>query len=127
MRGATMLLAVPCASASISCELCSAGATRAAGSKSNATICQARTRSTARHEAEAARRDPIRASSCEAAVVVPEAGVNEWEPTTIIHNDPPYDPATATGRAAAHTAEYMPVRRVQLLAAASTHAKARRR
>jgi site-specific DNA-adenine methylase len=58
---------------------------------------------------------------------VPEAGVNEWEPTTIIHNDPPYDPATATGRAAAHTAEYMPVRRVQLLAAASTHAKARRR
>jgi hypothetical protein len=84
------------------------------------------TASTARHEAEAARRDPIHASSCEAAVVVPEAGINEWEPTATIHNDPPYDPATATGRAA-HTAEYMPVRRVQLLHAASTHAKARRR
>ena len=69
---------------------------------------------------------PVRASSCEAAVVVPEAGINEWEPTATIHNDPPYDPATATGRAA-HTAEYMPVRRVQLLHAASTHAKARRR
>ena len=126
MRGATILMAAACASASTSCELCSAGATCAAGSKSNAATCQARTRSTARHEAEATRRDPIRASSCEAAIGVPEAGINEWEPAATIHNDPSYDPATATGRAA-HTAEYMPIRRVQLLHAASTHAKARRR
>ena len=85
-------------------------------------------RSKARHEA-AARRDPIRASSCEAAVVGPEAGINVWGATVIsptIHNDPPSNPPAATGRAA-HTAEYMPVRRVQLLHAASNHAKTRRR